>query len=158
MVTITGPKIKIVTSDISIRDELNEVCQSVGDQIDRIARLAEQDGADLECLEALLIRINGMMIETESILEQATQRSASTIAAWENWEKLACQAVNMGMEEHILLKYTPFPKDRHQKIDKCIARLRVKIQSKKERLAWEQGARCEPEPFNYEQWNLIEHG
>lgn len=66
--------------------------------------------------------------------------AASTIAAWENWEKLACQAVNMGMEEHILLKYTPFPKDRHQKIDKCITRLRAKMKVKKERLAWEQSA------------------
>lgn len=63
--------------------------------------------------------------------------AASTIAAWKDWEKLACQAVNMGMEEHVLLKYTPFPKDRHQKIDKCIARLRVQIQKKREQLAWE---------------------
>lgn len=74
MVTITGPKIKIVTSDISIRNKLDRICQSIGNQINRIDRLAKQDGADLERLESLLIKISRMMTEAESIFKQAEQR------------------------------------------------------------------------------------
>ena len=52
---------------------------------------------------------------------------ANTMQAWEDWEKLACKAIDMGWEEYQINKYAPNPQDGWRKIDKCIARLRKAI-------------------------------
>lgn len=52
---------------------------------------------------------------------------ANTMQAREDWEKLACQAVDLGFEEYEILKYSPLPQDGWKKIDRCISTLRAAI-------------------------------
>lgn len=53
--------------------------------------------------------------------------AANTMQTREDWEKLAREAVDLGIAEHIILKCAPLPQDSWKKIDKCTARLRAKI-------------------------------
>lgn len=57
---------------------------------------------------------------------------ANTFQAREDWEKLACQAVDLGFTEYEILKYTPAADDGWRKIDKCIKALRTAIAKRKE--------------------------
>lgn len=63
--------------------------------------------------------------------------AASTMAAWDDWNKLACEAVDLGVENF----EEPNPQDGHHKIDKCIAALCIKMLTRRDQLAWEAG--CE---------------
>jgi len=53
---------------------------------------------------------------------------ANTLQAWEDWEALACQAVDAGWEDYQISDYAPNPQDGWRKIDKCIAALRAKLE------------------------------
>jgi hypothetical protein len=52
---------------------------------------------------------------------------ANTLQAREDWEKLACEAVDAGMEDYQISACAPNPQDGGRKIDKCIAKLRGKL-------------------------------
>ena len=58
-------------------------------------------------------------------LRKLTER-ANTLQAWEDWEKLACQAVGLDFEEYQIDE--PVPQAGWRTIDKHIAKLRLKIQ------------------------------
>jgi hypothetical protein len=53
---------------------------------------------------------------------------ANTLQAWEDWERLACQAVDMGWGEHQIDRYAPNEQDGWRKIDKCTTRLRKALE------------------------------
>lgn len=59
--------------------------------------------------------------------------AASTMAAWEDWEKLACRAVDLGLEDHEIDE--PPPQAGHRKIDRHIAKLRKQIEQREWRIA-----------------------
>jgi hypothetical protein len=53
--------------------------------------------------------------------------AANTLQAWEDFNKLACKAVDLGLEDYEITKYTPVPQAGWRTIDKCIAGLRAEI-------------------------------
>jgi len=55
---------------------------------------------------------------------------ANTLQAWEDWEKLACEAVDLGMEEQEI--DDPPPQAGWRAIDKHIAKLRKQIDRRKQ--------------------------
>ena len=57
---------------------------------------------------------------------------ANTMQAREDWEKLACKAVDLGFEVYEIAKHSPRPQDGWKKVDKCIASLRAAIAHREE--------------------------
>jgi hypothetical protein len=59
-------------------------------------------------------------------LRRLTEK-ANTLQAWEDWSKLACEAVDAGMDADAVDVIGPNPQDGWRKIDKCIKALRDKL-------------------------------
>jgi hypothetical protein len=57
---------------------------------------------------------------------------ANTLQAWKDWEKLACEAADAGMEDYQISDCEPNPQDGWRKIDKCIANLRAKLAQRRQ--------------------------
>ena len=53
---------------------------------------------------------------------------ANTLQAWDDWNALACQAVDAGMDADDVDAISPSPRDGWRKIDKCIGKLRGKLE------------------------------
>ena len=56
---------------------------------------------------------------------------ANTLQAREDWEFLAREAVDLGMEECEIAQHMPNPQDGWRKIDKCIKALRAAIERRR---------------------------
>ena len=56
--------------------------------------------------------------------------AANTLQAWEDWHKLACAAVDAGMDVGTVNALGPNPQDGWRKVDAAIARLREKMDTR----------------------------